>query len=195
MSPELAPATAPVLAPATKIVKKRSRMRITSLFAPTCQNDINEFNASLDEVKATFSATSGCKAVLDSSREYECLTTIDNCRIKKIQLLNADTDGVVTGSFASGMSFCSSVPVAFRAINDPCVCNVQFNLKNSSGLLIHNHFAYHEPYVSFYHGEPNAGGQVNIYGKKLAAGTYSLDYYPDSVQSLLKTITFTVKNC
>ena len=170
-------------------------MAFSSQFAPTCHDDINEINASLDEVKSTFTATSGCKAVLDSPREYECLTNIDNCRILKIQLLNADTDGVVTDSFASGMSFCSSVPVAFRAINDPCVCNVQFNVKNSSDLLIHDLFAYHEPYVSFYHGEPNAGGQVDIYGKKLAAGTYSLDYYPDSDQSLLKTITFTVKNC
>ena len=187
ISPELAPATAPALAPVIKIAKKLS---IRALFAPTCQDDINEINASLEQVKSSFNSASGCKAVLNSPREYECLTTIDNCRIQKIQLLNAADASVLKDSFTSGMSVCANVPVMFRAVKDPCVCNVQFNLKDSNGLVIHDHFVFHEPYVS--HTEPNADGQL---GQKLTVGTYSLDYYPDSDKGLLKTITFPVNNC
>lgn len=189
-SSAFAPAPAPIAAPAPAPTTAPAFAPVTA-----CQEDKDVINASLDQIKNTNSFTAGCTAVLTSPREYKCLASIDNCRIQKVQLMNAGTDAVAVSNFTSGMSFCSSATIAFKAINDPCVCNVQFNLKNSSGTVIHSHFAYHEPYVHFDHSKPNDNGQVDIYGQTLGAGTYTLDYYPDQDESLLKNISFTVNSC
>jgi hypothetical protein len=60
--------------------------------------------------------------------------------------MNADTDKVMVEDITrkSGMSFRRSGPrVTSEAINDGCVCNAQFNIKNSAGQLIHRRFEFY----------------------------------------------------
>ena len=195
-SPESVVATAPALAPVRKIAKKRTLPE--SVFksgTATCEEDVAFLNNGLDGLKDSFGAGSACGKLLSAPRTYECLTTIDNCRVQKIELLNANTDTVVNSNFATGMSFCGKAfPIAFRAVKDPCVCNVLFTLKDSTGAVISSHEAIRHPYVSFDHSQRDANGVVNVYGKSLTEGSYKLEYYPDSDQSLQKDITFSVHN-
>jgi hypothetical protein len=143
------------------------------------------------------SLSAQCRIVLNAQREFSCLTSIVDCDIQRIRLMNADTDNAITENFSSGMSICRTGPrITFEAINDSCVCNVQFILKNSAGSIIHSRFEFYRPFVAFSNSAPNAQGVVDLYGARFSnTGTYTLEYYPDSDTSLMNSITFTVVNC
>jgi hypothetical protein len=165
---------------------------VRDLFSSTtCQGQIDELNTALNNLEPTLS--SQCQAVLDSQREFTYLTTINNCDIQRIRLMNADTDTVMVEDFKNGMSFRRSGPrVTFEAINDSCVCNVQFNIKNSAGQIIHSRFEFYRPFVAFSNSVPNAQGVVDLYGARFGIGSYTLEYYPDNDTSKTLTIAFTV---
>lgn len=156
----------------------------------TCQGQINELNTALNNLEASLSPQ--CRSVLNAQREFTCLTTITDCDIQEIRLMNADTDTVIDASFTSGESFRTTQRVTFEAINDSCVCNVQFNIKNAAGQIIHSRFEFYRPFVAFSNSAPNAQGVVDLFGARFGVGSYSLDYYPDNDPSKTKTITFTV---
>jgi hypothetical protein len=165
---------------------------LRSLFvSTTCQGQIDELNTALNNLQPTLS--SQCQAVLNAQREFTCLTTIVDCDIQRIRLINADADTAMVEDFMSGMSFSRLGPrVTFEAINDSCVCNVQFNIKNSAGQIIHSRFEFYRPFVAFSNSAPNAQGVVDLYGTRFGVGLYSLEYYPDKDISKTKTITFNV---
>jgi hypothetical protein len=192
--------TAPASTRDTAPVEPEKSKRVTlpkfrDLFkSTTCQGQISELNTALNNLGPSLS--SQCQTVLNSQREYTCLDTIINCDIQKIRLMNADIDSVMVDDFKSGMSFCYWGPrITFEAINDSCVCNVQFHLKNSWGNVIQSRFEFYRPFVLYSNSLPNAQGVVNLYGTRLNVGSYSLEYYPDSNPSKSKTITFNVNNC
>jgi hypothetical protein len=159
--------------------------------ATTCQGQINELNTALNNLEPSLSTQ--CQAVLNSQREFTCLTSIVDCNIQQVRLINSDTDTVLDPNFTSGKSF-SRTPsrVTFEAINDSCVCNVQFNIKNSAGSIIHSRFEFYRPFVAYSNSAPNAQGVVDLYGTRFAEGSYSLELYPDNDPSKTKIITFNV---
>ena len=181
--------SAPAPAPTKENSPKTRDLAITS-----CADGISKANAELDALAKTLSST--CSSLLMAPRDVTCLTEIDNCDIQRMRLMNADTDTVLVESFQSGMSFCASGPaITFEAINDKCVCNVQFNLKNAAGQVIQSRFEYFRPFVLYSNSAPNALGVVNLYGTKLAVGAYTLEYYPDQDTSKTSAITFNVDQC
>jgi hypothetical protein len=182
-------AIAPASAPVTETVFPKARNLVA-----TCDEGISQVNTALNTLATQVSPQ--CRSVLMAPREVTCLTAIDDCNIQKIRLMNADTDTVLVENFASGMSFCRWGPmISFEAVNDKCVCNVQFNLKNSFGQVIHSRFEFYRPFVLFSNSAPNAQGVVDIYGNRLNVGAYTLEYYPDSDPSMTTKITFNVNNC
>jgi hypothetical protein len=158
----------------------------------TCQGQITELNNALNNLKPSLSTQ--CQTVLDSQREFTCLTTIEGCDIQRIRLMNADNDTVLVDDFTSGMSIrrSASRTVTFEAINDSCVCNVQFIIKNSAGQIIHSRFEFYRPFVAFSNSVPNALGVVDLYGARFSIGSYTLEYYPDNDTSKTQRIAFTV---
>jgi hypothetical protein len=185
----LEPASAPAPAPIKDNLFPKTRKLVSS-----CADGVSQVNIALNELAGQVSTP--CRSVLLAQREVTCLSDIMNCDIQKMRLMNADTDTVIVDSFTSGMSFCSSGPrITFEAINDKCVCNVQFILKNSSGRVIHSRFEYYRPFVLFSNSAPNAQGVVDLYGNRFAPGTYTLEYYPDSNPGATIKLPFTVNNC
>jgi hypothetical protein len=168
---------------------------IRDLFkSTTCEGQISELNTALNNLGPSLS--SQCRSVLNAPREFTCLSIINNCAIQKIRLMNTDNDSVMVDNFKSGMSFCNSGPrITFEAINDSCVCNVQLTLKNSAGNVIQSRFEFYRPFVLYSNSAPNSQGAVDLYGTRLNIGSYSLEYYPDSDPTKVKTITFKVNNC
>jgi hypothetical protein len=160
----------------------------------TCSEQQAELNAVLNNLEPSLSTD--CQAVLKAQREFECLTTITDCDIQRIQLMDADSDTVLEPNFQSGMSVCRWGPtITFEAISDSCVCNVQFVLKNAAGSVIQSRFEYYRPFLLFSNSHPNAQGVVNLYGARLRSGNYTLETYPDSDPSMTRTIAFTVARC
>lgn len=192
-----APATTPeiVLAPAPAPAPiKQSLFPKARNLAASCVEGISQVNTALDTLATQVSPP--CSSVLLAVREVTCLTEIDDCDIQKVRLMNADTDTVIVDNFTSGMSFCSSGPkITFEAINDKCVCNVQFNLKNAGGQVIFSRFEFYRPFVLFSNSVPNAQGVVNLYGNRLSPGAYTLEYYPDSNIGAATELQFTVNSC
>jgi hypothetical protein len=117
------------------------------------------------------------------------------CDIQRVQLMNADTETVIDDNFQNGESFFRLGPrITFEAINDSCVCNVQFVIKNSAGSIIHSRFEFYRPFVAFSNSAPNAQGVVDLYGARFSnTGSYTLEFYPDSDPSKTRSIAFTVK--
>ena len=189
-APAATPDTAFVTTPAPSAAQTpimESLFPKTRQLVATCAEGISQVNTALNTLATQVSPP--CRSVLLSEREVTCLTEIDVCEIQKIRLLNAYTDAVIVDSFTSGMSFCSCGPrITFEAINDRCVCNVQ-------GQAVHSRFEFYRPIVLFSNSLPNAQGVVDLYGRNLAAATYSLEYYPDSTLGATVKLSFKVKPC
>jgi hypothetical protein len=161
--------------------------------ATTCQGQIDELNAALNNLQPL---SSQCRTVLNAQREFTCLPSIVDCNIQRVRLMNADTDTVIDDNFQNGESFFRLGPrITFEAINDSCVCNVQFVIKNSAGSIIHSRFEFYRPFVAFSNSAPNAQGVVDLYGARFSnAGSYTLEFYPDNDTSKTRSIAFTVKD-
>lgn len=187
------PITDLVTAPASAPIKETFFPKTRKLVA-TCEEGVSQVNTALNTLATQVSPQ--CRSVLMAEREVTCLTAIDDCSIQKMRLMNTETDKVIVENFTNGMSFCrSGPPITFEAINDKCVCNVQFNLKNAWGQVIHSRFEFYRPFVLFSNSAPNAQGVVDLYGTRLNVGAYTLEYYPDSNPGMTTKLSFNVNNC
>ena len=196
--PMSAPATSPemdfVSAPAPAPIKSSVLLQPRNLEISSCADGISKLNTALDKLAQQVSPS--CNSLLMAPRDVTCLTNIDKCNIHKMSLVNADSGAQLVENFTNGMSFCSNGPkITFQAITDGCVCDVMFTLKNSAGDVIHNRLEFDHPFVLYSHSAASGRGKVNLHGKRLAVGAYTLEYYPDDKSSMTSVIKFDVKQC
>jgi hypothetical protein len=153
----------------------------------TCDGEIALINKALDDLEPLLSP--GCRAVIQSSRDYTCVSKTKACGITGFSLWNAKSGTVIDKNFATGESFCrNDFPFSIEALADSCVDTVQFDLVGIKGYH-HDQTEFKRPFFLF----RNNGKK--IVGKTLDTGTYTLTAYPNEDVSLAKMITFTVNDC
>ena len=181
-------------APAPAPIKESLDPKTRDLEITSCTDGVHKLNTELD--KLANQVSSSCNSLIMAPRDVTCYTEIDDCTVQRIRLMNTETQLPIQENFKSGMSLCASGPaITFEAINDRCVCNVQLNLKNAAGQMIQSRFEYFRPFVLYSNSPPNAQGVVYLWGRKLAVGAYTLEYYPDSNPGMMSTIEFNVNQC
>jgi hypothetical protein len=154
---------------------------------PTCGEEIAVINKALDDLEPLLSP--GCRAVIQASRDYTCMSKAKTCGITGFSLWNAKSGTVIDKNFSAGESFCKNdFPFSIEALADSCVDSVQFDLVGTRRYH-HDQTEFKRPFFLF----RNAGKK--IVGKTLDAGTYTLTAYSNEDVSLAKMITFTVNDC